>query len=215
MSTPDQASDQQEPEARPDPQQPLQREGWGMPGHEGLPNPLPEDAAATRWFRRPAVVIGGAAVAVVVIVGLVIALVVTVNDGTDEASSATTAPAATTTAAPSVVDSINYTEETDAMFLGSVDPVLRLYASDDDLFGVAAGVCMSSKFAAKEKGKLAVITAAKQIAKWKGTDIPTMEGSVVSMPQSLADDAAELVVGIEAAYCPGTVNDGSSELLMR
>lgn len=150
--------------------------------------------------------------AVAIIVGLVIALVVTMNDGSTEASSPATAPAVTTTVTPSQVDS-DYTAETDAIFLGTVNPVLRLYASDDDLFIAAAAVCTIPTFGTSDTGKLALMTTAQQIAKWKGIDIPSTEGSTVSMPQSLADDAAELVVAVEAAYCPGEVNDGSSDLL--
>jgi hypothetical protein len=209
MSTPDRTPEQPEPDTRQGPQNQLVNEGWGTtaPG-----NPFTEGARTVPWFRRPGTLIGSATVAVVVIVGLVIALVVTMNDGSTETATPTTAPAVTTTVAPSQVNS-DYTAETDAMFLGTVNPVLRLYASDDDLFIAGAAVCMIPTFGTSETGKLAIITTAQQIAKWKGLDIPTTEGSSVSMPQSLADDAAELVVAAEAAYCPGEVNDGSSDLL--
>lgn len=94
-----------------------------------------------------------------------------------------------------------------------MDPVLRLLASDDDLFAAAAAVCLTPTLGTNETGESAVKTAARQIAKWKGLDTPTTERSTVSMPQSLADNAADLVVAAEAAYCPNEVNDGSSDLM--
>ncbi|MFZ2275137.1 hypothetical protein ACTXK0_07965 [Corynebacterium variabile] len=161
MSTPDRTPEQPEPYTPQGPQSPLENEGWGTTDPA---NPFTEETRTVPWFRRPATLIGGAAVAVVVIVGLVIALVVTMNDGSDERSSATTATAVTTTVASSAVDS-DYTAETDAMYLGTVDPALSLLASDDDLFAAAAAVCLTPTLGTNETGESAVITAARQIAK--------------------------------------------------
>ena len=209
MSTPDRTPEQQEPDTRQRPQNPLENEGWGTTDPA---NPFTEEVRTVPWFRRPAMLIGSAAVAVVV-VGLVIALVVTGKDAESTEAGSTSAMATTTPReTASVVDS-TYPAATDSQFLASVDPLLRLYTDDDDLFTAAAVVCNTPKLTSKETGKFAIIVTAQQIAKWKGIEGPTEESSTFSMAQSLADDSAEFVLDAEAAYCPGEVNDGSSELM--
>lgn len=205
MTTPDQMPNQPDDGEHLTPSGHPSADGRGVPTE--LQNPFSATPPKSPWFRRPAALVSVLAVAVLVIVGLAAALVaVTGGEG-----SSGTAARATTTTAPSVVDS-DHSAVTDRAFLGTVDPVLRLYASDDQIFGAAAAVCTVPMLATQETGKLAVIAVAQEIAKWKGLDGPAEEDSTFSMPQSLADDAADFALAAEAAYCPEEVSDGSSGL---
>ncbi|MGO1948530.1 MAG: hypothetical protein ACTH1D_02795 [Mycobacteriaceae bacterium] len=215
MGTPEDNSPHEVPELHPEAETEQNAtqidQSWGDPGHD--PDEPLTDAPAGSWFRRPRVLLCSIAVLVVVVVGLVAALVLTGQDGEDAtvADTAQSSATITTTEAPSAVTS-GYSAADDAAFLRNVDPLLRLYADDNDLFAAAAIVCHTPKVTSKETGKVAIIFTAREIARWKGIDGPTEEDSTYSMPQSLADDAANFAVTAEAAYCPGEVSDGSTGL---